>query len=516
MSSLQSLLQQELSLNGQSFDIFDERGMTMTTDGDLRDAIERGASLAANLSDASVHYIENRREELSQLQWKLMRDQVSGVAEKLLQVGHRVQELSESVTTMRHEHEEACRRMRGEMETLVESAKASGKNDLVQLAERVEAVSASVSSERSRREVAKQNTEQQMQAFRDMLSNDRCSRRTELAATNGLIEESRQAILEEGKSREAIEARRVADVAWLSDRIEVLAKSQADKVQDLCEQVKTVAFDVHNSLQDGTRSVLQVQSIAESTKIESTSRLKQLEDRILAIDNKVGEIGNREVLHYDEMQTKHRKMYAGWQELILDDRSKGSATRRLQPDEVEDLPKTSGCGTTSTPGSVLISPPPARRSGASISVGPARGSSARSLSPPMSLQATTTTVPAYSGRETSSSPPVPLRRVASIVAPSIGSASVPVAIVGLQSQQVLLQGGSAVAEGAALGERRNIAAPPAALRLAPRSVSPVARLRINGQLIPSASQQSEMAATAQAQSPGYWVVVPQEQGNRTE
>merc|ERR1712094_89299 len=110
-------------------------------------------------------------------------------------------------------------------------------------------------------------------------------------------------------------------------------------------------------------------------------------------------------------------------------RSKGFATRRLQPDEVEDLP--------------------------------------------------TTTVPAYSGRETSSSPPVPLRRVASMVAPSIGSASVPVAIVGLQSQQVLLQGGSAVAEGAALGERRHVAAPPAAWRLAPRSVSPVARLRIS-------------------------------------
>merc|ERR1719502_1182764 len=239
---------------------------------------------------------------------------------------------------MKHEHEEACRRLRNEMETLVESTKAAAKHDLLQLAERVDAVSANINSERNRREVSKQNTEQQIQGLRDMLSTDRSTRRTELVATHSLVEENRQALLEESKNREAIEARRIADVAWLSERIEALAKSQAEKVQDLCEQVKTVALDVHASLQDGTRSVLQVQSIAESTQIEASSRLKQPEDRILSIDNKIGEIGNREVLHYDELQDKHRRIYARLQDLTLEDRSRGFTTRRVQAEEVgEDL-----------------------------------------------------------------------------------------------------------------------------------------------------------------------------------
>merc|ERR1719498_1893611 len=108
------------------------------------------------------------------------------------------------------------------MDEVVENAKDSGKHDLLLLTERVDAVSASITSERNRREVAKQNTEQHIQGLRDMLAADRSTRRSEIAATKAIPEEGRQALLDECKAREAIETRRVSDVAWLSERIEVL------------------------------------------------------------------------------------------------------------------------------------------------------------------------------------------------------------------------------------------------------------------------------------------------------
>merc|ERR1719353_1712825 len=133
------------------------------------------------------------------------------------------------------------RRLRNDMETMVEDAKICWKQDSLQLSERIDAVFASVSSERNRRELANENTDKHLQSIRDMLSTDKSTRRSELATA--AVEEVRRGLVEESKRREDIEVRRVADVAWLSERVEVLAKSQAEKVQDICEQMKTLAFD---------------------------------------------------------------------------------------------------------------------------------------------------------------------------------------------------------------------------------------------------------------------------------
>lgn len=413
LDTLQAALQRETSLTGQIFEVLDEHGSSLATDGDLRAVVERGGKLTANLSEASVHYIENRREELSQLQWKVLRDKVSSVSEKIVQVGHKLHELSEDVTTFKHEHEESCRRMRAETQTLIERSKDAYKRDFHQLGERVDAVSNSITSERSRREMSKQSIEQQIQGLRDMLSADRSTRRTELGGTNSMLEEGRLALLEEAKKKEVLEARHTTDVNWLSERIEAVAQAQGEQVQDLCEQLKTVALNVNASLQDGTRSVLQVQSIAESTQIEASSRMKVLEDRIYGYESRIGEIANREVLHYDDLLAKHRKTYAILEDLRLEERGltkTGMSMRRLQSEELEEtrksLPQSPIMSTTmlseveapglhaaasvTAPGMGSFGPTPQQSAwessaGASVA-GPSRGSIARSVSPPMSLR----------------------------------------------------------------------------------------------------------------------------------
>jgi len=330
---VQHFLQKELSMYGEHFELFNDRGESICTDGDITVAIESGQVLCANLSTTSVHSIENRREELSHLQWKLLRDQIAGVADKLVQVGHRVQELTEALATSEEEHKTDMKRLKMQTESMVEIAKEAGKQDLAQVVERIEAVSQSVNTERNRRDFMKQTIDQQTQQLRDMLSGDRSTRRSENNALQSSIDEARQAALDEARFRENLEARHVADISWLTERIEALARSQAEKVQDVCEQVKSIAVNVNDSLQDGNRSVLQVQSIVESTQIEVTARFKALEERSLHLDSKVMELGNREVMHFDELQAKQRKMSSVLEQLRIDkieERGRGlMETRRI-------------------------------------------------------------------------------------------------------------------------------------------------------------------------------------------
>merc|ERR1712070_991842 len=74
--------------------------------------------------------------------------------------------------------------------------------------------------------------------------------------------------------------------------------------------------------------------------IEASSRMKLLEDRISGIDNKICEIGNREVLHYDELQTNQRKLSNNLDEIRdrqVEQRSRGEEMRHSHVADVENL-----------------------------------------------------------------------------------------------------------------------------------------------------------------------------------
>merc|ERR1719316_1270376 len=152
------------------------------------------------------------------MQWKLMRDQLSGVTEKIMQLGRRTGELQEQIE--RHEKEVAgsCDRLRHEMVGLVENSKDVTRQSLLQLVERVDAVSHLIHSERNIREASKLGIERQIQGVRDFVEADRSQRRSENAATASLIEEGRKAVLEESRNREALENKNVYDLSRMNER----------------------------------------------------------------------------------------------------------------------------------------------------------------------------------------------------------------------------------------------------------------------------------------------------------
>lgn len=342
ISNMQKGLQKELSMQGQTFEIFDICGTNLSTDGDLEEALkENRTPFAASLSEASIHYIENRREEMAQMQWKLMRDQLSGVTEKIMQLGRRTGELQEQIE--RHEKEVAgsCDRLRHEMVGLVENSKDITKQSLLQLVERVDAVSHLIHSERNIREASKLGIERQIQGVRDIVESDRSARRTEAAATVSLIEEGRQALMEEARTREAFEDRHAYDVDRLSERIEALTRSSAEKSQDLMDQLKQVAFQANSAVQDNNRMTFQVRAGAESAQIEAGSRLLKLEDRLASMEARIMEEKSRQAQNFDRLNEKNEKIVQSIEQVRISERGKGPLIQTVmgRVDELEEVIK---------------------------------------------------------------------------------------------------------------------------------------------------------------------------------
>merc|ERR1719174_1492300 len=143
---------------------------------------------------------------------------------------------------------------------MVENSKDVARQNLLQLVERVDAVSHLIHTERNIREASKQGIERQIQGVRDFVEADRSQRRSENAATASLIEESRKAVLEESRMREALENKNVYDLGRMNERIEQLGRAHVDKIQDLEEQMKKAMKHFVQQVTDRSKEVTEVRT----------------------------------------------------------------------------------------------------------------------------------------------------------------------------------------------------------------------------------------------------------------
>lgn len=322
VSMVKEVLQRELKMHGQEFELYDNVGTVLMTDGDLRSALQSGAGpFTATLSEASIHYIENRREELAQMQWKLLRDKVDGLSGKVNLISQQMQAMNDAFASQRVEQQEGDRRLHADIEVCMEDAKEQTRQLGAQLAERVEAVSQIVHSERNMREALKEGIIRQVQGVRDALEADRMTRRTESASTHTLIDDIRRAVQDEGRARESLEDRHHQDLLSLQDRIDTLSRYQAESKQEMEGYMKHLTTGANQELEDHNRQVLQLRSGMESAQIEVSTRFQKMEDKHLSVENRLQEHSSRHATQFNQLWTKTQGLSNTVESVRLKDRA---------------------------------------------------------------------------------------------------------------------------------------------------------------------------------------------------
>jgi len=309
LSMLQAQLQQSLHMEGQTFQFFDVQGGMISTDRDVNNAILKGqVPLCATLSDSSIHFIENRREELAQMQWKLMRDQVAGAAGKVAELHRTVSELKDFVETHKKESQSAADRLRLEMLGAVDNSREAGKGDLMQLAERVNAVSQLLAKERSVREVTVQGVEKQVQGVRDALESDKTLRRKELGTMSSLVDDCKKALEADARNRERFEDRYAQDTHKLNDRLEGMSHLQAEETQDLTQLYAQLKHEMDQALQACNRQVSHSTHEMEQAASEAKASMKTLEDRLGGLEARHSESVSRHTAKFDLISAQSEKV----------------------------------------------------------------------------------------------------------------------------------------------------------------------------------------------------------------
>jgi len=298
-------------------------GNSLPTDTQLTDAIMRGLTpLCATLTDASIHYIENRREELAQMQWKLVRDQMTGCTGKVASVGRQVSEVQQQMDIFKQETQRLVERVKAEVFRAVENEREVAHTEMKQIAERLNAMGQLLNNERNKREATMAGFEKSMQGIRDMLDSERDSHRQDVALYMSAVQDAKNAVESEKIAREAFEDKHGFDMHTLNQRIETANSDIAAMLQDQAHVFTKSADDCSSALQQQHRLVARLRSETEAHIAETNVRISEFDARCVAFETRMADAASRQSATIERVLERHEKVAAGLESIRLDQNKK--------------------------------------------------------------------------------------------------------------------------------------------------------------------------------------------------
>jgi len=309
VKALQDMLQGELGMPDQMFEVFDNTGERILVDMDLREAIAGGRiPLSATLSDASIHFIENRREELAQMQWKLVRDQNNQAVMKVGVIDRKVAETESKLDMYKRANEENMQGLRSELLAAIEVTKDIFRQDGRQFGERLAGISQLVQAERNMREVAIEQLHKSIQTIHDTIDSDRGVIQQSADIAMSHVDSSRKLIEAERATREALEDKLQRDVENLSGRLEEVQTSFRASIGEYSRRFEKASSDSSESIESHNRKTMKLRTDVDSTLGAQATRIKMLEDRNTTLEARLEEAQRRQNDAVERMSSRHEKV----------------------------------------------------------------------------------------------------------------------------------------------------------------------------------------------------------------
>eukprot|EP00930_Biecheleria_cincta_P035512 TRINITY_DN24425_c0_g1_i1.p1 TRINITY_DN24425_c0_g1~~TRINITY_DN24425_c0_g1_i1.p1 ORF type:complete len:661 (+),score=107.22 TRINITY_DN24425_c0_g1_i1:120-2102(+) len=291
LMELQGEVQRTLQMDGQDFQFFDGMGKPITTDMSLREAVRKGITpLGASLSDASIHFMENRREELAQMQWKLVREKMHGCMADVQEVSRQFDEFRLQCQLQTSENQVALEQMKAETLQAIDHERRSQETNFRQVSERVTGIGLMITNEQNKRESTMQTVDQQFHEVRALMDAEASSRHEELAAHMSMIQDGRSVLENHKRIYEAFIAKHDRDLELVRSEIDnsqcMTTKNMEDQVDSLKKALDDVGYKVrlHESQIQGKLAE------AEATANAATRRTSELEAWCGTLEERIREL----------------------------------------------------------------------------------------------------------------------------------------------------------------------------------------------------------------------------------
>lgn len=308
LMELQGEVQRTLQMDGQDFQFFDGMGKPITTDMSLRETIHKGLTpLGASLSDASIHFMENRREELAQMQWKLVREKMHGCLADVQHVSRKVDEFRLHCQLQASENQSALQQMKAETLQAIDHERSAQENNFRQVSERVTGIGLMIANEQSKREGMMQAMEHQIQELRALVDTERSLRQKELATHMSMIQDGRVVLEGHRRIYDAFTSKCANDLDLVRSEIDHSRAMSKEHIEDQVDSMKKALDDVGYKVRLHEPQIQAKLAEAEATANAATKRTSELEAWCVTLEERIKELAAVQAARFDSLADRQEQ-----------------------------------------------------------------------------------------------------------------------------------------------------------------------------------------------------------------
>eukprot|EP00931_Biecheleriopsis_adriatica_P029350 TRINITY_DN17439_c0_g1_i1.p1 TRINITY_DN17439_c0_g1~~TRINITY_DN17439_c0_g1_i1.p1 ORF type:complete len:713 (+),score=155.12 TRINITY_DN17439_c0_g1_i1:48-2186(+) len=339
---VQAEVQRTLQMEGQDFQFFDGMGKPLSTDRSLREAIDSGSTpLSASLSDASIHYIENRREELAQMQWKLVREKMHGCMAEVKQGSRQLEEFQSRMQADTAETKQAMELLKEEVTQMLDHERDSHQASLRQVSEKVTKLALLITGEQNKREYVTQSMEKQMQELRDLIDNERSARQVDMASNLKSMQDGKLALEGQKRIQEAFEIKHNSDIESVRVEITNAGKSWNELLEDRIETAKKGLDDVGYKVRLHETLMQSKLQETEAVAFSATKRTAEVEAWCATMEERWREANQLMSKRMDELLEKNERVQHTLESVRHEDKIQSRQVERTV-DRLKDLETNMG------------------------------------------------------------------------------------------------------------------------------------------------------------------------------
>lgn len=315
LGEVASVLQRQLNLQEQSFEICDINGTLLQNEMQLQQALSSGLTpLSATLTDKSLHTLETQREELGQMQWKLVRDQLSSSTSQMASLARQMSEMQFQLQNNMRETQNLLGLCREDLYKAIDSERQAVKEDMTVLSDSVNAAISVMTGEKSKREMAVQGFEKHLHGVCDMLDSERQTRRQDMAMHMTILQELRTKVDSEKERREILD----------------------DKMREVQDKTQQVRDDLMAKLENQMQSSIRVKGEFEVVFAEMRARFNEIEDRCGTIENNMAESSSWHAANVERLGERHERVAETLGSIRLADATNAHQIKSMA-DSIQDL-----------------------------------------------------------------------------------------------------------------------------------------------------------------------------------
>jgi len=321
ITDLVRVLQLQLNMEAQQFELFDVSGTTLRTDSQLHDAVAKGRTpLLATLSDDSIHVFESRREELAQMQWKLVREQLMIASAEIRAVDMQLKDTQHQLEQFKQQATRQILQVQDETLKAVASEREAAQFEFRQVSERVTAIADTTSVERQKRDIAVKGLEKQLESIRGVVDNERIVRKQEVAWQTSALQDLKAVIEILKKELEAYKDKHAFDIRGVLDKTDEFRINVREMLQDHQMEAANTAEDLHTHLRGHLREANRLRADLDSTANEAQIRFVQMEGRCIALENRVAELTSRQAATVERLVERQERVSQDVETVKLDEK----------------------------------------------------------------------------------------------------------------------------------------------------------------------------------------------------